>query len=508
MKKRLTFSILAVVAVIFMLSSCGGGGSSLSSDRPGAFSSSTGWEYNTNENGGFEVADFVEQETGPGLVLIEGGAFQMGRTEQDLMYNWNSQNRRVTVSSFYMDETEVKNIDYLEFLTWTRRVFPKMNQVYIDALPDTLVWRRRMAYNEPSVEYYLRHPAYYMYPVVGVTWIQAKRFCEWRTDRVNEQILISEGILSHDPANQTGDNNFNTEAYLAGAYIGTVDQNLPNLTGEGDRAVRMEDGILLPRYRLPTEAEWEYAALSLLGNSITSPERIWSHRLYPWNGHYLRRDSKKDLGKFLANFKRGRGDMMGVAGALNDNGSITVPANSYWPNDFGLYCMAGNVNEWVFDVYRALTSQDVEDLNPVRGNIFSVKETKDDGTYVAKDSLGRMKYREMSDEESKNRRNYKKAYNVNYNDGDLMSSIIEEDWTSVKDVRNSNNMYKQGDESGKGMSSLVTDKARVYKGGGWRDRAYWLSPGNRRFLNEDEARDDLGFRCAMDRMGSPTGRYN
>ena len=136
----------------------------------------------------------------------------MGRTEQDVLYDWNNIPRRVTVSSFYMDETEVRNLDWLEYLYWLRRVFGvDYPEVYKKALPDTLVWRDKLAYNEPLVELYLRHPAYREYPVVGVSWLQANDYCAWRTDRVNEYILIREGILKMDPS-QSNEENFNTEA--------------------------------------------------------------------------------------------------------------------------------------------------------------------------------------------------------------------------------------------------------------------------------------------------------
>ncbi|MEA2042952.1 MAG: SUMF1/EgtB/PvdO family nonheme iron enzyme [Bacteroidota bacterium] len=500
MKMRQLLSPAVVALAVIFFSSCGGGDRGIGL---GNVSHTTGWAYNSSENGGFEVAPYNEQRTGPGLILIEGGAFQMGRTEQDLMYSWNNQPRRVTLASFYMDQTEVRNVDYREYVHWVRKVFSDMKQVYLDVLPDTLVWRRPLAFNEPYVEYYFRHPSYHNYPVVGVDWNQANDYCLWRTDRVNEQILIDEGILEHNPADQLGEKNFNTEAYFAGMYEGQVRQNLPTLDGSGSRPVKVEDGILLPKYRLPTEAEWEYAALALKGNSETSPERIWSHKLYPWNGHYLRNDSKRDLGKFRANFKRGRGDLMGVAGALNDKAAITAPVDSYWPNDFGLYCMAGNVNEWVQDVYRPLSSQDVNDFRPVRGNVFTVLETDNDGNFLNPDSLGRMKRRRMTDEENEKRHNYHSSYNINYKDGDVKFSVVD-DW-SADPVENSKDMYVQGDDKGKGIRSLITDHARVYKGGGWNDRAYWLVPGARRFLDENQAKDDLGFRCAMIRVGSTSG---
>ena len=134
-------------------------------------SSTTGWEYNNPDNGGFEVAVGVDQKTGPGLVLIEGGVFRMGRVQQDVMFDWNNTPRTVTVSSFYMDETELKNVDYREYLYWLRRVYKSYPEVYRKALPDTLVWRSPTGFNDSYVQYYFRHPAYNNYPVVGVNWV-------------------------------------------------------------------------------------------------------------------------------------------------------------------------------------------------------------------------------------------------------------------------------------------------------------------------------------------------
>ncbi len=462
---------IAIAAIALVMSSC-----------KQETSQVTGWEYNNEKNGGFEKVYYEEQETGPGLILIEGGTFAMGRTEQDITMDWDNIPRRVTVSSFYMDETEISNLHYREYLYWLDRVFgTDYPEVYKKALPDTLVWRSKVGFNEPYVELYLRHPAYNDYPVVGVNWLQANDFCAWRTDRVNEQILIREGIMRVNPA-QINEDNFNTDAYLANQYEGLVKSPLEDLNPNRDtRKVIMEDGIFLPRYRLPTEAEWEYAALGLIGNTVF--ERVTDRKLYPWTGHVVRNADEKYKGEMLANFKRGRGDNMGVAGHLNDNADITAPVVSYVPNDYGLYNMGGNVAEWVADVYRPLSPEDKDDFNPYRGNIFKTQLTDEEGQVAEKDSLGRIMYRDVSEAENEGRRNYRKADNISYLDGD------EPDYVA----------YNYG------VTSMIDDQARVYKGASWKDRAYWMSPGTRRYLDQRQATDYIGFRCAMHRVGSPVG---
>ena len=455
-------------------------------------SASTGWNYNDQKWGGFEKLRYEGQATGPNLVLIQGGTFAMGITEEDVMKEWNNVPRRVTVSSFYMDETEVRNIDYREYLYWLDRVFgASYPEVYRKALPDTLVWREELAYNEPLVETYFRHPSYDEYPVVGINWTQSNEYCKWRTDRVNEMILIERGVLNVAEAPKDADN-FNTEAYLASQYTGNVRKNVKDMKSGGERPVRFEDGVLLPSYRLPTEAEWEYAALALIGKQEGSKdERVSDRRVYPWDGNTVRyKKHNKYQGEILANFKRGKGDYMGVAGKLNDKASITSEVRRFMPNDFGLYNMAGNVNEWTMDLYRPLTSltlRDVEnhDLNSFRGNNFMTKELDENGKPVEKDSLGRLKYRSIKDDEAATRENYKSGGEGIYNflDSDKSSQVA----------------YNYG------KSSLISDKARVIKGGSWADRAYWMSPGARRFKEEDKSDRTIGFRCAMTRVGGPEG---
>ncbi|MDX9909479.1 MAG: SUMF1/EgtB/PvdO family nonheme iron enzyme [Mariniphaga sp.] len=477
---------LRTLLLIFLAASISGCGLFKRGGK-GGVSRTTGWAYNSEETGNIPYLSGYDQKAGPGMVFIQGGTFVMGRVEEDVMQKWDNFPRRVTVASFYMDETEISNQDYREFTYWLQRVYPGDQQKINSALPDTTLWRSELAYNEPYIQNYFRHPAYSDYPVVGVTWEQANAYSAWRTDRVNEQILVSKGILTHDNT-QSGENIFTTDTYLAGMYQGT-EGNRPQQNSDGtNRRVRWEDGLMLPSYRLPTEAEWEYAAYGLIGN--TDGELLTDRRLYPWNGAYLRKDSRKGKGQMRANFVRGRGDMMGMAGALNDNADISAPIFSYEPNDYGLYCMAGNVNEWVADVYRPLSFLDVEEFQPFRGNVIT-EYRRDTNGELMRDQYGQLIQDTIAD--------YR-----NFRDGDVESQIIDTgDW-NLEEGAETSNMYIQDDRPGF-FSSLITDEVRVYKGGSWKDRPYWLVPGTRRYLEQTKAQNDLGFRCAMTRVGSPEG---
>jgi len=491
-----------VLGAIVMLASCKNG---LFGGKKKPKSDMTGWNYNDKNMGGFNVAKPKDVKVGPGLVFVQGGTFTMGATQEDIMGDWNNIPRRVTVNSFMIDKSEVANVHYREYLYWVENVFsdPMYENVVNGAKPDTLVWRSELAYNEPYVEYYFRHPSYNYYPVVGVTWKQAYDFCMWRTDRVNEIELINKGYINKQTLkniNGQGQENFNTKAYLMGEFtpqpgkLATSKNNpLKNSNGTPRTQVRFDDGILFTGYRLPTEAEWEYAAL---GYVMENPNRrknekkrgeelIANKQIYAWknDGYDNLRATKRGSwqGAFLANFKRGSGDNMGVAGGLNDRSAIPAPIDAFLPNGFGLYNMSGNVNEWVADVYRPIEI-DNDDFNPYRGNRFK-KIDMSGGQGNLRDSLGRIKEVDEVDSTLRNRRNYQRSYAVNYLDGDSLSTA----------------------NYGYGVTTLISDKSRVYKGGSWNDRAYWLSPGTRRYLEEDQSSNTLGFRCAMTYFGSPEG---
>jgi formylglycine-generating enzyme len=313
----------------------------------------------------------------PGMVYVPPGTFHMGPSDEDVNFAYTARNKQVSINGFWMDATEITNAEYRQFVYWVRDsiaakfmgyiknvdgvdyvdwkkaqtikwgdkatiekvdqlIFSPENRIFgrkeIDAsklvyhsevfdtkeaarrenagkprsqfiskkdvriYPDTLAWIRDFSYsyNEPMTKKYFSHPAFNNYPVVGVNWNQATAFCEWRTNLLN--------------------------SYLESK----------NRAPESD-------------FRLPTEAEWEYAARGGRSQSM-----------FPWGNYYLR--NRK--GCLLANFKPGRGNYP------EDGGFYTVRADAYWPNDFGLYNMAGNVSEWTSSLYYEGGYNFQHDMNP------------------------------------------------------------------------------------------------------------------------------------------------
>jgi len=407
-----------------------------------------------------------------GMVLVPKGSFRMGPSDQDVPWASTAQSKNVSLAAFWMDQTEITNNEYRQFVEWVRdslayrklgeqideylisedaygqaidppyinwdmeinwsgeeeneilsdlyypeheRFFRrktidprKLNYEYfwidykqaaakftfenenrrhynyktgqydgdivnlegkkvpikdrssfimrdvVNVYPDTLCWISDFSYsyNEPMANMYFWHPSYDNYPVVGVNWKQASAFCIWRTSFMN--------------------------SFLAKA---------------GD--------FFVQDYRLPMEAEWEYAARG--GNDLA---------VYPWGGPYTRNDK----GCFLANFKPLRGSY------VDDGGLYPVEAGIYEANDFGLYDMAGNVAEWTANAFDESAYSFTHDLNPYY------------------------------------------QYNA-----------LPEDPPALK--------------------------RKVVRGGSWKDIGYYLENGTRTYEYQDTAKAYIGFRCVRSYMG-------
>lgn len=521
MAKKISFFTIVLIGATLFINNC--------SQRH--ISTSTGRDFNTVFKGNY---NFKNPAKVNGMVYVEGGTFTQGMIQSNVLKEWSNNPSRQQVMSFYLDETEVTNLMYLEYVTWLEKVFPKSNSLYQliheGALPDTLVWKSPLGYFDDLTFTYFRHPAYRNYPVVGVSWLQAVQFTEWRTDRTNENILIEEGYLNENLTdNLVPERSFTTSAFLkapSSLFDGTSDSllgPLANLDVENPTQVlpRIESGLIQPTFRLPTESEWEYAALGKYRNKIRKKDAPPTH--------------------LTANFKMSQGDYGFNRGSINDKASITSEVRAYPPNDYGLYDMHGNVAEWVLDVFRPLVNNESNDFNYYRGNVYEKEVIGPDGKIqiitndkIKVDTLpngrpivtslpGEIEYTEFDQSETFMRSNINQATPIRYGDGDVESSIFymygdqatysQSDlmYNSPQHVRitldNNGELMREYDSSNY-RTTLISDESRVYKGGSWKDRKYWLDPARRRFLPQYLATNFIGFRCAMSKIGETSVRKN
>ncbi|TMM29134.1 gliding motility lipoprotein GldJ [Polaribacter aestuariivivens] len=519
----------------------------------------TGLSFNDPKNGNYIRANSFEGQKPPlGMVEIEGGSFTMGQVQDDVMFDWNTTPKKIHVRSFFMDEAEVTNSEYFLYVQYIKDVFPPSEEqykhIYNSVLPDTLVWRKSLGNTDILAENYFRHPAYADYPVVGVSWIQANEYCKWRTNAVNLRTLIEKGHIENIFEKDSVRNFFDTDVFLVddsklfdgdttiykrGVRTRNIRKKGEPRPGKDDfqgRKITKADGILQQKFRLPTEAEWEFAAKANIENREYN--NIRGRKKYAWDGKYTRAKSKRFKGDQLANFKQGRGEYSGLSGWSSDGSDIPIRIKSYPPNAFGLYDMSGNVAEWVADVYRPIIDNEANDFNYFRGNLFTKKminqngevvivggqagnivyDTLPNGNIIPEQLPGSIKYIPITKDDATFRTNFSKAENANIGDGDLNSSRFYEDNqdefasrpsmynspkkpTRVRDSLTGRDIISTDDKS---RTTLISDKTRVYKGGAWSDREYWLDPAQRRYLPEYMATNYIGFRCVTDKLGPMT----
>lgn len=561
MNKGRILAILLVTFSVTLMTSCGGGGSGRKKGGGTKnFTSSTGWKPNDQKGWFFSGKKKPNVKAWPGMVYIEGGSFTMGLVKDDVMHDWNNTPKRMQVRSFFIGETEITNYHYREYLTWLKVVFPpeedQYKHIYEGSLPNPEVFNNKLSRNDFDNETYLFSPEFSYYPVVGVTWLQASNYCDWLTDRANEKALMDKGILGKDYYTNEeynyGSKYFDAESYKnndsnVSEAIDTTKlakQSMIKTTNSRiQKANRSTTALEVSPFRLPTEAEWEYAALALpadreyneyKGKTVVQNE--------------LRGEKGRNRGQYMANFKPGRGDYSGIGGYGNDGSAITSDVKKFQSNEFGVYGMYGNVAEWTADVYRPIIDDEANDFNYFRGNVYETTIDNSNGGFVKVeddvefDTLndGSLTYKSLPGKYKKE----VKENNINYRDGDAMSSLnprVEEEGefagnTMVDSLGNiieigtdsmgfagggatggtTSEMYNAPvrsfyvDEKGRIIlekdpqtrTTHISDEVRVVKGGSWRDPIYWLDPGQRRFLHQAEATSWIGFRVAQDYQGS------
>ena len=532
MNKLKLFTIMALSATLILMS-CGSGGGSKKGGGTKRFTSKTGWKPN-DQKGWFFTGKQQKQKGWPGMVYVEGGTFTMGLVKDDVMHDWNNTPKRMQVSSFFIGETEITNYEYREYVTWLKYVFPpsdpSFKEIYTGALPDTLVWNNKLSRND-FAETYFRSPEFDYYPVVGVSWLQASRYCDWLTDRANEKALMEQGVISKDlytnDSNNQGASAFNLDKFKGNdpemeAYINK--QRLQQKTGiktKNERIIaanRNATSGVVQKFRLPTEVEWEFAAL---GMQKEREYNLFTNKTP--QVQELKGKKGKNRGMYLENFKQGSGDYSGVPGWKNDGAPTTADVKQFPSNNLGIFGMFGNVSEWTADVYRPIIDQEASDFNYFRGNVTREVVKNADGTYkkieeVKYDTLvdGRLVYRGLPGQ-------YEReivADDKNFRDGDFQSSLdagygrAEDSSTVGYNMYNSKEKKFIVDSRGRvvlqkdktSRTTRLSNEVRVIKGGSWLDGPYWLDPGQRRFRDEAKAYGWVGFRVSQDAKSTGKGR--
>lgn len=323
---------------------------------------------------------------------------QAQTTPPDMVFVWGDG----SIPSFYMGVSEECNINYQIYRNWQKQIFVDYPEVYTNSEPKNRDVSHLLQFNDPYYSYYQNHEAFAYYPVVGLSWVQAMDYLQWKGDRLNEKILFEIGVHNEgDLYKQQNENNFNTEAYLSGQYQGVVKRDLIDENPYGTtRKVRYNDGVLFATPRLPTEAEWEYALATQPAkpiNAKTYSNPFSKEAMFPFGREYYTFifGQKRGL-EFYEHFEKGFLYHVKYDSIPQKPDRLTGAAD-YDLKAAGIANLEGNVPEWLMDEYT-----DEPEYNTLSFLDYFTKycaEITEDtmlydinGKFSEKDSLGKMPF--------------------------------------------------------------------------------------------------------------------
>lgn len=317
-----------------------------------------------------------------------------------------------SMPSFYMSVCEETNINYMVYLHWLNRVFSAdYPNVIIDALPHKNDGTNVTGLEDPYITNYFSNPLYAFYPVVNLDYQQIERYLAWKTDRLNEAILIKTKMLKINP-NQVNENNFVLESYIAGQYQGLVSDHLMDVNPNKTNYVPgINTGLFFTGYRLPTQKEWNYCNQNQFKNKNNKRVKSPFAKAIGFDKNYfLYQYFKKNWGGFSNNsaypsftlkpgmvnynFPISNYSKTALEYASPDSGYSSIM--NYASNSYGLINMEGGVKERLIDAEQLK----VEDKkNWVKTLIASGYQNipevikNEDGYEIEKNQFGKMKYR-------------------------------------------------------------------------------------------------------------------